>query len=309
MNSTNFSSIASKVICFLSILPDDEYAVADYFFSALAIVLNLLSCPPIILLNALIITAVKTKRRLQTNHNILLASLAGTDFAVGIADQPVFTVEEIYRLTGGSPDVLCKIYSVADEATTCLCLVSLFHLVLISVERVVAMKYPLRYDSIVNKFRVTITAAGCWLLVMVYSITRIAPGIKSIPVFILVIVSLIVIPYCHIYVYSVCRRHMIQIKSEQVSQEASAKFLAERKAWKTTSIIIGGVFACYLPGVLRLLLRTLAHESSLIWGISTSVYPLVLSCFMLNSLCNPIIYCWRNKEIREVLKQLLRRQT
>ena len=304
MNSTSFSSSVSKVMCFLSILPDDEYAVADYFFSALAIVLNLLSCPPIILLNALIITAVKTKRRLQTNHNILLASLAGTDLAVGIAAQPMLTVQAFYRLTGGSPDVLCKIYSMAHEATACLCVLSLFHLVLISVDRFVAMKYSLRYESIVNKFRVTIAAAGCWLLVMVYSITRIAPGIKSFPAYILAVISLIVISYCHISVYFVCRRHMIQIKSEQVSQEASAKFLAERKAWKTTSIIIGGVFACYLPGVLRQLLLALAHESSLIWGISTSVYPLVLSCFMLNSLCNPIIYCWRNKEIREVLKQL-----
>ena len=245
MNATNFSSSASKVICLLSILPDDEYAVADYFFSALAIVLNLLSCPPIILLNALIITAVKTKRRLQTNHNILLASLAGTDLVVGIAAQPAFIVQEIYRLTGGSPDVLCKIYSMAHVATICLCLLPLFYLVLISVDRFVAMKYPLRYESIVNKFRVTIAAAGCWLLVMVYSITRIAPGIESVPAYILGIVSLIVIPYCHISVYFVCRRHMIQIKSEQVSQEASAKFLADRKAWKTTSIIIGGVFMCF----------------------------------------------------------------
>ena len=305
MNSSNYSSSASKVICFRSILPDDDYAVADDFFSVLAIVLNLLSCPPIILLNALIITAVKTKRRLQTNYNILLASLAGTDLAVGIAAQPAFIVQQIYRLTDGSPYVLCMIYRTAQVATICLCLVSLFHLVLISVERFMAMKFSLLYGSMVNKLRLTVAVAGSWLIVIVYAITRIAPGIKAIPAQIFVIVSLLVISYCHISVYFVCRRHMYQIKSEQASQKASAKFLAERKAWKTTGIIIGVVFACFLPGMLR----TLAFQSLLIRRISTSFYPLTFTCFMLNSLCNPIIYCWRSKEIREALVQLVRRQS
>ena len=309
MNSTtNYSSNDSSVDCFRSVSPDDELAVADYFFSVLAIVLNLLTCPPTILLNALIITAIKTKRRLQTNYNILLASLAGTDLAVGIAAQPAFITQEIYRLTGGSPNVYCKMYSIAQLATICFCLVSLFHLALISIERFVAMKYSLRYESIVNKSRLTVAVAGSWLIVMVYFITRIIPGVKAIPAHILATASLLVIPYCHISVYFVCRRHTNQIKSEQVSQEASAKFLAERKAWKTTSFIILGVFTCYLPG----LLRSLAFQSSprvSIQRMSTSFYPLGFSCFMLNSLCNPIIYCWRSKEIREALKQLLKKQS
>ena len=115
---------------------------------------------------------------------------------------------------------------------------------------------------------------------------------------------LLVIPSCHIYVYFVCRRHMIQIKSEQVAQEASAKFLAERKAWKTTSIIIGGVFMCYLPGLLgaiifRLFVRY--KRAIIIWTFPYSFY-------MFNSLCNPIIYFWRSKEILEAMKQLLTRQ-
>ncbi len=201
----------------------------------------------IILLNALIIsffiiTAVKTKRRLQTNHNILLASLAGTDFVVGIATQPAFISEAIYRLTGGSPYVFCKIRSITQVATVCLCLVSLFHLALISVERFVAMKYSLRYGTLVNKFRLTVAVAGSWLIAMVYGVTRIVPAIPVFPAHILAVVSLLVISYCHASVYFVCRRHMLQIKSEQVSQEASAKFLAERKAWKTTSIIITWTF-------------------------------------------------------------------
>ncbi len=44
--------------------------------------------------------------------------------------------------------------------------------------------------------------------------------------------SVPVIIFCHTYVYFICRRHEIQIQSEQVSQEATAKFLKKKKAWK-----------------------------------------------------------------------------
>lgn len=66
-----------------------------------------------------------------------------------------------------------------------------------------------------------------------------------------VTISLLVIIYCYISVYFVCRRYLIQIGSEQVSKEAATKFLEERQIWKTTIIMIGGVIVFYLPGFLR----------------------------------------------------------
>ena len=74
----------------------------DNVFAVLAIAVNLLSRPLVFLLNTLIITAVRKKRRLQTAHNILLASMAGTDLVVGIFTQPVFIARKIFRISGGS---------------------------------------------------------------------------------------------------------------------------------------------------------------------------------------------------------------
>ncbi len=302
MNATNSSSGVPQFDCIRSSLDTDGvYVVADYIFSVLAIVINLLTCPPTVLLNALIITAVKTKRRLQTNHNILFASLAGTDLAVGIAAQPAFITQEIHRLTGGSPYEFCKIHSITQAATVSLCLVSLFHLALISVERYVAMKYSLRYESIVNKFRLTVAVAGSWLIVIFSYVSKILTGKVIIPAHILAIVSLLVIFYCHISVYFVCRRHMNHIKSEQDSKEERAKFLAERKVWKTTGVIIGGVFMCYSPGLLR------AFPGPSVLRMSYIPWPLIFSCYLLNSFFNPVIlFFWRSKAIRDASKQLLR---
>ena len=283
----------------------DEYVVSDYFFKVLATVLNLLTCPFVVLLNALVIIAVKTKPRLQSKHNILLACLAVTDLLVGIGAQPPFIVQEISVLVSGSPSLACSIDDVVQLTILTLCLVSVLHLALISIERFVAIKYSLRYESIVTTFRLTVAVGCCWLVITMFFVVKILKLI-AFPPFIFVFVSFAVIIFCHTYVYFVCRRHSIKIKSEQVSQEATAKFLKERKAWKTTSIILGGVFMCYLPMFVITIISVII-PGYLNQRLVVSSRPLFFTFFILNSLCNPIIYCWRSKEIREAAMQLLRR--
>ena len=313
MNSSNYSqtlrsSTALSCKGSRSII-DDDYIAVDYFFAVLSIVLNVLTCPPIILLNTLIIIAVKTKPRLQTMHNILLACLAGTDPMVGIF-QPVFITKDILLVDGRALSVYCAFLQTVQTATLCLCLTSLFHLALIAIERYVAMKYSLRYESIVTEFRLTVAVALSCFIGTFYCIAWI-PGIRVAPVislFIFVMVSLLVIIFCHISVYLVSRRHMKQIKSEQVSTEAKTKILEERKALRTTTIIFVGVFMSYLPSILGRLVLQGFPADSLAKRISFSSMPLTASCFLFNSLYNPIFYCWRNTTMRQAVKQLLRKQ-
>lgn len=52
------------------------------------------------LLNALIIIVLTTKQQLRTPNNILLASLAGTDFLVGMLAKPLFVASEIKHILG-----------------------------------------------------------------------------------------------------------------------------------------------------------------------------------------------------------------
>ena len=67
-----------------------EYFVQNIIFSLLSITLNVATLPFVVVMNALIVIAIKTRRRLQTMYNIMLASLAGTDLVVGIMSQPIF---------------------------------------------------------------------------------------------------------------------------------------------------------------------------------------------------------------------------
>jgi len=52
------------------------------------LIVNGIACPFKVLLNVLVIMAVKRRRRLQSNSNILLACLATTDAFTGLLVQP-----------------------------------------------------------------------------------------------------------------------------------------------------------------------------------------------------------------------------
>ena len=216
MSTLNYSqplNSSKTALCHRYII-EDKYIAVDYFIVVLTITLNVLACPPIILLNTLVIIAVRTKPRLQTQHNILLACMARTDLAVGII-QPAYIAKDILIMNGESScSVYCTFNQLVQVATLCLCLISLFHLVLIALERYVAMKYSLRYDSIVTKHRLTVAIALSWLIGTVYCVLR---GVKILPVelqFILMLISLVIIIFCHISVYLVSRRHMKQSPKE-----------------------------------------------------------------------------------------------
>lgn len=59
------------------------------------ICINSVSAIIAMLLNALVIIVLTTKQQLRTPYNILLASLAGTDFLVGMLVQPLPVASEI----------------------------------------------------------------------------------------------------------------------------------------------------------------------------------------------------------------------
>ena len=74
---------------------EEKYVLVNTLAGLFSIALNLGSCPVIILMNVLVIVAIKTRRRLQSTYNILLACLAATDLAVGVVSQPLFIAQEI----------------------------------------------------------------------------------------------------------------------------------------------------------------------------------------------------------------------
>lgn len=303
MNSSteNSSSITPAADCRIW---KEKYDHEDYIFTLFSIILNMLTCPVIAFINSLVIVAVIKKRRLQTTYNMLLACLAATDLTVGVAVQPSFIFGEISLITGSSLDDYCRLYRETVFAFLYPSLASLLLLALLSIERFLAMKYSLRYFEIVTKSRLNVAVTFCFTTAAIPAGIRLIASLSKLSTSLTITIaciSFLVIIYCQIFVYLVSRRHRNQIQAVQVSQDTERKFLEEAKAVKTTTIIIGFVLFSYFPSIVYQFLERYFGNALL------SSKPLILSCILLNSLCNPIIYCWRSSILRKALVELLRR--
>ena len=80
MNITESKTGSWVIICPMNeMVWRQEYQVEEFAFAVTTILLNIQSFPVTIVMNVLVILAVKTRPRLQSKYNILLACLAGTD--------------------------------------------------------------------------------------------------------------------------------------------------------------------------------------------------------------------------------------
>ena len=195
--------------------------------------------------------AVKTRPRLQSKYNILLASLAVTDLLVGAASQPTFIAGQIYVIKGLSLTEHCRFLQETNSLFLIPPFASLLHMTLISIERFVALKYTFSYITIVTGLRLKIAVVSSWVIacfpgILLRSLSEEYVNNKAwflLFPFVVLILSLIL--FCHSSVYFVTRRHEKQIKCRQLSPQAAADFAKEKKALKTTRIIIMALLVCF----------------------------------------------------------------
>ena len=162
----NFSSTTSPAGCESDLVfgkrlqHPSPWGVAFLIF---LIIFNIISFPITAILNALVMISVKAKSRLRAHKsNILLAFLALTDFTVGILVQSTFAAVLIMLLLN-EPRGYC-ILQVLRYANMVVVFSSLFHLVLLSGERYIAMKHPFYYVTLVTDGRLPVASSLAWFL-------------------------------------------------------------------------------------------------------------------------------------------------
>ena len=200
-------------------------SVAFFIF---LIIVNLLTFPVTAVLNALVMISVQTKSRLRGHKsNVLLAFLALTDFTIGILVQPAFAAVLIMLLLN-EPRGYCVLKVLRH--VTFVVNASLFHLVLLTGERYIAMKHPFSYLTFVTEGRLLFASAMAWFLSISHSVLL----LLSQPVFFICvtissILSFAVISFCHVTVFGETRRHERQLAAQQVTWRQGKNLSAIRR--------------------------------------------------------------------------------
>nr|XP_020444669.1 trace amine-associated receptor 13c-like [Monopterus albus] len=271
-----------------------------------------------VFLNLLIIISVSHFRQLHTPTNILLLSLAVSDFLVGLLAMP----GEIFRLTTCwfLGDVMCSLYKYLS------CIVSftpIGDMVLISVDRYIAVCDPLHYPTRVTVRRVKLCVCLCWFYYFLYSgiylkndftelgrynscygqcviVIDYITGAVDIVLTFIFLITVIIVLYMRVFVVAVSQARAMRSHITAVTLQRSVTLStkkSELKAARTLGVLVLGFLMCYCPYYCV----SLAGDSVL--NGSSAFYALFL--FYFNSCLNPVIYAlfypWFRKAVKLIV--------
>ena len=283
----------------------------DIFLIALNIFLSISAT----LGNALILVALRNVSYIHPPTKLLFLCLAVTDLCVGLICQPLyvvyliignFTIELKYRY------VYYFVYSV-------LLAVSPLTSAAISVDRLLALLLGLRYRHVVTLRGARVVIACVWFVAVSNASLLWVDFIQfSDKVLLaswwtylaLIMVSIIISLFSYIKIFLTLRHQQAQVQGHvQPEQSCRVRSVLNIARYKKTVYSVAWIqfamLACYGPYIVMALLR---HFGTVGYSTEVMVADVVSVClFFLNSSLNPVLYCWRIKDIRQEVKNLIRK--
>ena len=269
-----------------------------------------IASPVTVLLNALIIVAVKKKKELQRNSNILLTSMAVANLLIGIINMPFRATVDVLVLRQLWIQHICLLDFLNVHMTYCVAFSSLYHLTAIAWERHVAIVKWMDYKVIVTRNRLMNFAIIAWLasvftILPVSLATVFGASIQIVETLYIVwiactTVSLLGLTYFYVKVYLGVRKHRLS-EISQVSIVVKAKL--ESKVAKTTVLLTATIIFSTFPAVVFYIVGVIFPFINSFLDFRFLEAPI-----MLYSTANPLLYCYRDRRFRNAVLELVRKR-
>uniref|UniRef100_A0A8C5GYH5 G-protein coupled receptors family 1 profile domain-containing protein n=1 Tax=Gouania willdenowi TaxID=441366 RepID=A0A8C5GYH5_GOUWI len=242
--------------------------------------------------------------KLHTPTNFLLLSLAVSDFSVGFVWVfMIFLINGCWFLGAG----LCVFHSVLGSVATA---ASIGTVVLISVDRYVAVCDPMHYQTKVTKNRAKICIVLCWVGSTLFHTVLFKDNIEYPGGFdycaggctvylpphagVMDLIFSFIIPFSIIVVLYAMRSH-VTVVTLQSSQKVNR---SELKAARALGVVVVVFLMCLTPFYLVLLTTGFGVKN-----LSSFIF--VAGLFFFNSLLNPVIYVFLYPWFRKCVKCVL----
>ncbi|XP_072550717.1 trace amine-associated receptor 13c-like [Salminus brasiliensis] len=266
--------------------------------------------------NLLVIISVCHFKQLHTPTNMLILSLAVSDFLVGVFVLPF----QLSRLTESCwifGSAMCTFYIFISFCSTS---TSIYNVALIAVDRYFAISNPFLYTETVSVNTACIVVLCNWFVLMSYNTSLLyfngtSTGLIMCPeqclfvindiwslvdlLFVFVIpCSLIILFY--VLVFFIAKKHATAIRDlntqtrPQTSKNTMDSMKSERKAAKVLSILVAVFLACLFPYFVYVLI-----------GSGTTLVEYFIILLYLNSSINPVIYALFYPWFRKCSKVIL----
>ena len=267
------------------------------------LVLNIFLAIVTILGNKLILVALHHESSLHPPSKLLLRGLATTDLCVGLISQPVcvaFWVSIVVKNW-----TICR-YSRMLRFILGYLLgsVSLLTLTAISVDRLLALLLGLRYRQVVTFKRTYLILAVIWVISTFAAVISLWNDlITTWYGYIGISLCLVISSFSYSIIFWKLRQHQTQ-SHVQTNAETSPLNVTRYKGAVASALWLQlALIACYLPYEITDIIYNLKD-------LTPSVF-LAAQCgiifIYLNSALNPILYCWKIAEVRQAVKDTLRK--
>ena len=277
----------------------DQYlSTTDILLSVLNIFLSITA----FLGNALILAALHKVSSIYPPTKLLFRCLAVTDLCVGVIVQPIFAASLL--------SFSSKIFENGSNFFTPLLIeVTILTSTAISVDRLLALLLGLRYRHVVTLRRVRVAILCVWLVAALPgSLTFFTRLHICFKLFLTIIMlSLIISLVSNTKIFFILRHQQAQLQDSVQQGQPNVEGIPLNIA-RYKKIVLAIIWvqlasvACHAPYVLTSLIR-LVNENSKVLDIS---YLFSLTLLYLNSSLNPILYCWKIKEVRQQVKSTIR---
>lgn len=258
--------------------------------------------------NLLVVLAVfiDPNRELRSPFNYFVANLAMADLVVGLVTEPVSVLyhvkEGLGLLDAGSPVIHLPFFMS--------CTASILSLLVLTLDRYVAITSPFRYRTKLNPGRAALLCGGVWAVSLGFPFMYFYLG--YIPYAFLfantaIMLTFVVLLFAYIRIYKIFRD---QVKGWDAlhagTEENRRKKQAvrwEQKITKTFLVILFLFVMCYISACAFIYLLNLCHSCScFVIQLSRNLqFLLILS----NSCMNPFVYSWRLRNYRRAFLYVL----
>lgn len=302
---SNLSSEDDRNALFSEIFPSPR----PLKLAAISIALNAFSSITACIGNVLILVALYKVTSISPPTKILFVSLAVTDLLTGLILQPLLVVHAIITSVIISTNLSYFSEQVNSVLGFILTTLSILTSTAISVDRLLALVLGLVYRNVVTLRRVRVIVICIWLLSCMlggWRCTTVAADLAKLVFLVVVGLCFITSIASYIKIYSLLYRHRRQVhghfKRAQQQSNRTAQ-LNEARFKKTVSSIAWIQFTLILLFIPCIVVAILWINKIILSGIPGAIlFRVSFSVFYLNSSLNPILYVWKIREVKKIVK-------
>ncbi|XP_073229762.1 adenosine receptor A2a-like [Porites lutea] len=266
-----------------------------------------------VMLNIVLIFALRRTSSLPKTLKALILSVAVSDIGMGILVQPLYTARLVMKMKMKNTNSQETYNEIVNVIGRTLANVSFFGVTTISVDRFLAIHLHLKhqdlltYQEIVTYKRIVATVILSWLLGASLALTGVLSheNVFNLAGVTVVLVCLLTMGLIYFKIYIAVRRHTVQVHAQPAqavapNEENRSIFERVRKTAVGTFYVYLLFLACHLPSAIVILTGQKTNKKRRHFKIYAE------TLLYLSSSLVPLVYCWKFRHIRCAFKNILR---